>query len=213
MISRNNEQQVNNLQAVTFNLKILLDYANKAIAFLVDSLDQQQQIHRQILTIIRNQGLQHLLTPQLKEPINSNSQLQTLNSKINDLIIESSHQIPVRGMEGIGLDSKAGEKRGLGGRADRVKKAMRERISMEFKLAIKYVNEHLAQTMEASDGTGLIPKTVILNLFVHWNQQRGYEVDRAHLNVLQMALTNELKRKFPTVTHNSQVFKGLRFRP
>jgi hypothetical protein len=67
---------------------------------------------------------------------------------------------------------------------------MRERASLEFKLAIKYVNEHLAQTMDASDGDALLPKSVILNLFVHWNQQRGYELDRAHLNVLQMALTN-----------------------
>jgi len=28
-----------------------------------------------------------------------------------------------------------------------------------------------------------------------------------------MALTNELKRKFPSATHNSTVFKGLRFKP
>lgn len=38
-------------------------------------------------------------------------------------------------------------------------------------------------------------------------------MDRSHLNVLQMALTNELKRRFPNATHNYYVFRGLRFRP
>ena len=66
MISDNNEQQVSNLQTVTFNLRILLDYATKSIAFLIDTIQQQQTTHLHLLTIIRNHNLNHLLTPQLQ---------------------------------------------------------------------------------------------------------------------------------------------------
>ena len=62
MINDNNEQQISNMQVTHINLKLLLDYALKGIVSLVDSLEQHRNIHKQIVGIIRNHGLQHLLT-------------------------------------------------------------------------------------------------------------------------------------------------------
>jgi hypothetical protein len=50
------------MQVTHINLKLLLDYALKGIVSLVDSLEQHRNIHKQIVGIIRNHGLQHLLT-------------------------------------------------------------------------------------------------------------------------------------------------------
>ena len=128
------------MQVTHINLKLLLDYAFKGIVSLTESIEQYKNIHKQMIGIIRSHGLQHLLTPELKEPPR-NYQLEELNEKITELILDNSQQPGLKKADNMyTLDSKAGERRGLGGTAEKAKKAMRERASLEFKLAIKYVN-------------------------------------------------------------------------
>jgi hypothetical protein len=49
---------------------------------------------------------------------------------------------------------------------------------------------------------------------VRWRSEndRSFTYDRLSISMIQMALTNEIKRLFPSLTHNQKCFKGLRFR-
>lgn len=67
MINENNSQQNTNLQVLNFNLQVLLEYANKAINSLVNSVEILERNNNKLINIIKRGGLEDYLTPQLLE--------------------------------------------------------------------------------------------------------------------------------------------------
>jgi len=52
----------------------------------------------------------------------------------------------------------------------------------------------------------------VLNLYVQWIEKNTGNGVYGNLSLIQMGLTNELKRIFPKIQHNHKTFKGLRFK-
>jgi hypothetical protein len=56
-----------------------------------------------------------------------------------------------------------------------------------------------------------VPKKLVLNLYCSWCQSNRQALFVDQMNLIQMALTNDLKAIFPRIDAYSKYYRGLRF--
>ena len=84
-------------------------------------------------------------------------------------------------------------------------------LQMEYHEIREFVRNVVGPMMEYEVGS-VLPKKIILNIYLNWKQTNNRPLLVKNTGQLQMELTNQIKVLFPEATSIRQKFKGLRFK-